>query len=129
LAWLQNHRQLQQQLRSQQLLNHLRRRKLHQQLKQDKPQPPSALAVVAGCGFCLARSEWQLRINRLANKISSEGDMPEVYTKDGKMVKKFAYTKAGMAAARRYAKDIGGKVEIDDKMEMAAKFKRKRSKM
>jgi hypothetical protein len=55
--------------------------------------------------------------------------MPGVYDKDGKLMKKFAYTKAGAAAAKRFARESGGQVKTDDKMEMASKFKRKRVKM
>jgi len=55
--------------------------------------------------------------------------MPGVYGKGGKMMKKFAYTKAGAAAAKNYARESGGQVKTDAKSEMAAKFKRKRAKM
>jgi hypothetical protein len=55
--------------------------------------------------------------------------MPGVYGKDGKLMKKFAYTKAGAAAAKNYARESGGQMKTDAKSEMASKFKRKRAKM
>jgi hypothetical protein len=55
--------------------------------------------------------------------------MPEVYDKKGNMLKKFAYTKSGMAAARRYAAQVKGRVEIEHKDEMASKMKRKKEYM
>lgn len=55
--------------------------------------------------------------------------MPEVYDKKGNMLKKFAYTKSGMAAARRYAKEVKGRVEVEHKEEMANTMKRKKEYM
>jgi hypothetical protein len=55
--------------------------------------------------------------------------MPEVYDKKGNKLKEFAYTKSGMAAARRYAAQVKGRVEIEHKEEMAKKMKRKREYM
>lgn len=55
--------------------------------------------------------------------------MPEVYDKEGKVLKKFAYTKSGMAAARRYAAQVKGRVEMEHKSEMAGKMKRKKEYM
>jgi hypothetical protein len=55
--------------------------------------------------------------------------MPEVYDKEGKVLKKFAYTKAGMVAARRYAAQVKGRVELEHKSEMAGKMKRKKEYM
>jgi hypothetical protein len=55
--------------------------------------------------------------------------MPEVYDKKGNVLKKFAYTKAGMVAARNYAKEVKGRVEVEHKSEMANKMKRKKEYM
>lgn len=55
--------------------------------------------------------------------------MPEVYDKKGNKLKEFAYTKSGMAAARRYAVQVKGRVEIEHKDEMAKKMKRKKEYM
>lgn len=55
--------------------------------------------------------------------------MPKVYDKKGSMMKSFAYTKAGMVAARNYAKETKGRVEVEPKSEMAGKMKRKKAYM
>lgn len=55
--------------------------------------------------------------------------MPEVYDKKGNKMKSFAYTKAGMVAARNYAKETKGRVEVEPKSEMANKMKRKKEYM
>lgn len=47
--------------------------------------------------------------------------MPKVVTKDGK-TRMFAYTKAGMAAAKEYAKQYGGRIsEVNMKTAMMKK--------
>jgi len=50
--------------------------------------------------------------------------MPKVVMKDGK-TKRFAYTKAGMSAAKEYAKQYGGRVtEASMKTSMMKKKKK-----
>jgi hypothetical protein len=50
--------------------------------------------------------------------------MPKVVMKDGK-TKTFAYTKAGMSAAKEYAKQYGGRVsEVNMKTAMMKKKKK-----
>lgn len=47
--------------------------------------------------------------------------MPKVVTKDGK-TRTFAYTKAGMSAAKEYAKQYGGRIsEVNMKTAMMKK--------
>ncbi len=55
--------------------------------------------------------------------------MPEVYDKKGKVMKKFAYTKSGMSAARKYASEVKGRVEVEPKSEMANSMRRKKEYM
>jgi hypothetical protein len=51
--------------------------------------------------------------------------MPKVITQDGK-TRHFAYSKAGVEAAKAYAKSNGGRVDMRDAMKMKmAKAKKK----
>jgi hypothetical protein len=55
--------------------------------------------------------------------------MPQVKDKKGNILKKFAYTKSGTTAARKYASEVKGRMEIEPKSEMAGKMKRKKEYM